>query len=71
MLMVANINLDKQIILTEKEKNLFGIDKLNTKRFEIPAVTHVDSRIQTVNKKNNKKYYDLIDSFLKNCLPCL
>ena len=67
MLMVANINLDKQIILTEKEKNLFGIDKLNTKRSEIPAVTHVDysARIQTVNKKTNKKYYDLIDSFFK------
>ncbi len=67
MLMVANINLDKQIILTEKEKNLFGIDKLNTKRAEIPAVTHVDysARIQTVNKKTNKKYYDLIDSFFK------
>ena len=65
--MVANINLDKQIILTEKEKNLFGIDKLNTKRSEIPAVTHVDysARIQTVNKKTNKKYYDLIDSFFK------
>ena len=59
--------MDKQIILTEKEKNLFGIDKLNTKRSEIPAVTHVDysARIQTVNKKTNKKYYDLIDSFFK------
>ena len=67
MLMVAKINLDKQIILTDKEKNLFGIEKLNTKRSEIPAVTHVDysARIQTVNKKNNKMYYDLIDSFFK------
>ncbi len=67
MLMVAKINLDKQIILTDKEKNLFGIEKLNTKRSEIPAVTHVDysARIQTVNKKNNKMYYDLINSFFK------
>ena len=65
--MVAKINLDKQIILTDKEKNLFGIEKLNTKRSEIPAVTHVDysARIQTVNKKNNKMYYDLINSFFK------
>ena len=47
------------------EKKLFGIDKLNIKRSEIPAVTHVDysARIQTVDKKNNKHYYDLISKF--------
>ena len=45
-------------------KKLFGIDKLNVKRSEIPAVTHVDYlRIQTVSKETNKKYYDLIDKF--------
>ena len=51
--------------MTEEQKNLFGIEKLNVKRSDIPAVTHVDysARIQTVNKENNKPYYDLINRF--------
>ena len=51
--------------MTEKEKKLFGIDKLNIKRSDIPAVTHVDysARIQTVAKNTNKPYYDLISKF--------
>ena len=50
MLLVANIKSDKKIEMTDEQKKLFGIDKLNVKRSEIPAVTHVDysSRIQTV-----------------------
>ena len=71
MLMVSNINKDKTIKMTEDQKNLFGIDKLNIKRSEIPAVTHVDysARIQTVNKKNNEKYFRLIEKFKEktNC----
>ena len=65
MLLVADINLNKQIQMSDKQKKLFGIDKLNIKRSEIPAVTHVDysARIQTVDKKNNKPYYDLISKF--------
>ena len=65
MLLVANINLNKQIQMSDEHKKLFGIDKLNIKRSEIPAVTHVDysARIQTVDKKNNKPYYDLISKF--------
>ena len=65
MLLVANINLDKQIKMSDEQKKLFGIDKLNIKRSEIPAVTHVDysARVQTVNKSNNKQYYDLISKF--------
>ena len=65
MLLVAEINSKKKIGMTEEEKKLFGIDKLNIKRSEIPAVTHVDysARIQTVNPKNNKYYYDLIKNF--------
>ena len=65
MLLVANINPSKTIKMTKKEKDLFGIDKLNVKRSEIPAVTHVDysARIQTVNKNTNKIYYDLISKF--------
>ena len=51
--------------MTDDQKKLFGIDKLNIKRSEIPAVTHVDytARIQTVSKITNKRYYDLISKF--------
>jgi carbamoyltransferase len=65
MLLVAEINSEKKIEMTEEQKNLFGIEKLNIKRSEIPAVTHVDysSRIQTVTQKNNKPFYDLISKF--------
>jgi carbamoyltransferase len=65
MLLVANIKLEKKIEMTEEQKKLFGIDKLNIKRSEIPAVTHVDysARVQTVNKNTNKPYYDLISKF--------
>ena len=65
MLMVANIKEDRVIKMSEEEKKLFGIDKLNIKRSEIPAVTHVDysARIQTVSKNTNKKYYKLIKKF--------
>ncbi len=65
MLLVAQINSNKKIEMTDEEKKLFGIDKLNIKRSEIPAVTHVDysARIQTVSKKTNQRYYDLISKF--------
>jgi carbamoyltransferase len=71
MLMVVNIKKNKTIEMTEDQKNLFGIDKLNVKRSEIPAVTHVDysARIQTVHKETNEKYYRLIEKFKEktNC----
>ena len=71
MLMVSNINNDKIIEMTEDQKNLFGIEKLNVKRSEIPAVTHVDysARIQTVHKETNEKYFRLIKKFKEktNC----
>ncbi|ARJ47504.1 carbamoyltransferase family protein [Candidatus Pelagibacter sp. RS39] len=65
MLIVANIKPDKKIEMSEEQKKCFGIDKLNIKRSEIPAVTHVDysARIQTVGKKTNRRYYDLISKF--------
>ena len=65
MLLVANLKSEKKVEMTNEQKNLFGIDKLNIKRSEIPAVTHVDytARIQTVNKKRNRIYYDLINKF--------
>ena len=71
MLLVANINSDKKIKMTEDQKKLFGIDKLNIKRSEVPAITHVDysARIQTVTKNTNARYYDLISKFKEktNC----
>jgi len=65
MLLVSDINAEKKIEMTREQKKLFGIDKLNIKRSEIPAVTHVDysARIQTVTKNTNKSYYDLISRF--------
>ncbi len=65
MLLVSNINPKKKIEMTNEQKKLFGIDKLNIKRSEIPAVTHVDysARVQTVRKNTNKRYYDLILKF--------
>ena len=71
MLLVAKVKEDKILRMSEEEEQLFGIDKLNIKRSEIPAVTHVDytARIQTVHKETNKKYHDLINKFYekKNC----
>ena len=65
MLLVANVISDKKIDMTEEQKKLFGIEKLNVKRSEIPAVTHVDysARVQTVTKSINDRYYDLILKF--------
>ena len=65
MLMVANINKNKIIKMNDEENKLFGIEKLNIKRSKIPAVTHVDysARIQTVNEKNNSKYFKLLKKF--------
>ncbi len=67
MLLVADIAKDKQLEMTEEQKKLFGIEKLNVPRSDIPAVTHVDysARIQTVHKETNAKYHALISEFKK------
>ncbi len=67
MLLVSDVKKDKQIAMSEKDKKLFGIDKLNIKRSTIPAITHVDysARIQTVHKETNPKYYNLLNEFNK------
>ena len=65
MLLVAPVKKSKQIQITEEESKLFGIEKLNIPRSEIPSVTHVDfsARIQTVHKETNLRYHKLISKF--------
>ena len=67
MLLVADIKKNKIFEMNNKEKKLFGIDMLNVKRSEVPAVTHVDysARVQTVSKDRNGIYYKLILEFYK------
>ncbi len=65
MLLVADVVKDRRRAMTESEQALFGIEKLNIRRSEIPAVTHVDysARVQTVHRDTNPRYYDLIAGF--------
>jgi carbamoyltransferase len=65
MLLVDYVKKGRRIDMTEEEKNLFGIDKLNISRSDIPAVTHVDysARIQTVDKKITPRYWKLLNKF--------
>ncbi|MEQ9641531.1 MAG: carbamoyltransferase [Alphaproteobacteria bacterium] len=65
MLLVAPVSESRQRAMTDDEQQLFGIDKLNVPRSEIPAVTHVDysARIQTVHKDTNPRYHALISRF--------
>ena len=65
MLLVADVVKSKQLPMTAEQETLFGIDKLNVSRSEIPAVTHVDysARIQTVHRETNPRYYDVISKF--------
>ena len=66
MLLVADVKESIKKEMSESEKNLFGIDKLNIKRSKIPAVTHVDysARIQTIHKNTNPRYYNLVKNFM-------
>jgi carbamoyltransferase len=65
MLMVADVVEPRRRVMSEAERNLFGIDKLNVPRSEIPAVTHVDysARIQTVHRETNPRYHALLTRF--------
>lgn len=65
MLIVAEVQDDKRLSMTTEEQALFGIDKLNIPRSQIPAVTHVDysARLQTVHPETNPRFYQLLDAF--------
>jgi carbamoyltransferase len=65
MLLVAEINSEHKIAMTQENEKQFGIEKLNTARSSIPAVTHIDysSRIQTVHEETNPRYHKLIKKF--------
>ena len=65
MLLVAPIKEDLRIAMTEKQKQLFGIEKLNVPRSQLPAITHVDysARIQTVHKETNPRFHSLLKHF--------
>ena len=65
MLMVAPVVEKRRLAMTEDEQKLFGIEKLNVPRSDIPAVTHVDysARIQTVHAETNPRYHALIKAF--------
>jgi len=65
MLIVAPVNEDHRIAMTEEQEALFGIEKLNVPRSELPAITHVDysARIQTVHKETNPYFYNILTEF--------
>jgi carbamoyltransferase len=65
MLLVADVVRRRRVSMTEDQNKLFGIDKLNVPRSDIPAVTHVDysARIQTVHADTNPRYHALISAF--------
>jgi carbamoyltransferase len=67
MLLVANVASGRRVPMTPDQKRLFGIEKLNIVRSEIPAVTHVDysARVQTVDREAHPLYYELISAFYR------
>ncbi len=67
MLLVADVKKERRRKMTEEEEKLWGIDKLNVIRSDIPAITHVDysARLQTVHKETNPRYHKLIETFEK------
>lgn len=67
MLLVAEVRKDRRRKMTDEEGMLFGIDKLNVVRSDIPSVTHIDysARVQTVHRETNPLFHELISAFEK------
>jgi len=67
MLMVSKVCKDKRLLPDNEDESLFGIEKLNIPRSEIPAVTHIDfsARVQTVDSLTNPRYHRLIKQFFE------
>ena len=65
MLLVANVLKEKCYEMSEEDNSLFGIEKLNIPRSDIPAITHIDysARVQTVHSETNPTYHSLINKF--------
>ncbi|NEQ64608.1 MAG: carbamoyltransferase [Symploca sp. SIO2D2] len=65
MLIVAPVQEDLRLPMTEEQQQLFGIEQLKVPRSKIPAVTHVDysARVQTVHPETNPRYHQLIRCF--------
>lgn len=65
MLLVAPVKKEKCLTMTSKQQQLFGIEKLNIPRSELPSITHVDysARIQTVHQETNPRFHTLLDEF--------
>ena len=65
MLLVAPVKAERRIPMTDDQQHLWGIDKLNVPRSDIPAITHIDysARVQTVSKDTSPDYYGVIKAF--------
>jgi len=65
MLLVADVRKERRRAMTAEQQRLFGIDKLNVPRSDIPAVTHVDysARIQTVDARDHPAFYRVVEAF--------
>jgi carbamoyltransferase len=65
MLIVAPVRGELRVPMTPEQEQLFGIEKLNTRRSEVPAITHVDysARVQTVHNETNPRFHGLLSQF--------
>jgi len=65
MLLVADVQKNRRVEMSEEQNTFFGLDKLNVSRSDVPAITHVDysARIQSVNGKTNPRYHEMLTKF--------